>query len=108
MNKCGKSFMPECEYFTTGGCVSPFNCPYKGACGSVTTGTSTTLNPNVIYTTDDNKDAIIYSLTAQCEEYKRRAETAETVISDLRSKLAKAEHDRKRYKAKIEELKKRG
>ena len=29
MSKCGKSCMPECEYFTTGGCVSPFNCPYR-------------------------------------------------------------------------------
>lgn len=26
MSKCG---MPECQYFTTGGCVSPFNCPYN-------------------------------------------------------------------------------
>ena len=29
MNKCGKGCLPECEYFTTGGCISPFNCPYK-------------------------------------------------------------------------------
>lgn len=29
MIKCGKGCMPECEYFTTAGCVSPFNCPYK-------------------------------------------------------------------------------
>lgn len=29
MSKCGKGCMPECEYFTTGGCVSPFNCSYK-------------------------------------------------------------------------------
>lgn len=29
MTKCGKSWMPECEYFTTGGCISPFNCVYK-------------------------------------------------------------------------------
>lgn len=29
MSKCGKSFLPECEYFTTGGCISPFNCPYR-------------------------------------------------------------------------------
>lgn len=28
MSKCGK-FIPECEYFGTGGCISPFNCPYK-------------------------------------------------------------------------------
>lgn len=29
MSKCGKGCMPECEYFTTGGCISPFNCIYK-------------------------------------------------------------------------------
>ena len=29
MAKCGKGCMPECQYFTTGGCVSPFNCLYK-------------------------------------------------------------------------------
>lgn len=29
MSKCGKGCMPECEYFTTGGCILPFNCPYK-------------------------------------------------------------------------------
>ena len=29
MSKCGKGCMPECEYFTTGGCISPFNCMYK-------------------------------------------------------------------------------
>lgn len=29
MSKCGKGCMPECEYFTTAGCISPFNCVYK-------------------------------------------------------------------------------
>lgn len=29
MSKCGKGCMPECEYFITGGCISPFNCSYK-------------------------------------------------------------------------------
>lgn len=48
----------------------------------------------------------IYELWDVKEDYKRRAEIAETVISDLRTKLAKAERDRKRYKAKIEELRK--
>ena len=108
MSKCGKSFLPECEYFTTGGCVSPFNCPYKIERESITTATSTPLNPNVIYTTETNKDAKIERLTKERDNWKRRAETAEAVISGLRTKLAKAEHDRKRYKAKIEELKKRG
>ena len=46
----------------------------------------------------------IHELWEVKEDYKRKAETAEAVISDLRSKLAKSEHDRKRYKAKIEKL----
>ena len=29
MIKCGKGLLPECEYYTSAGCVSPFNCPYK-------------------------------------------------------------------------------
>lgn len=29
MSKCGKGCLPGCEYFTTGGCISPFNCIYK-------------------------------------------------------------------------------
>lgn len=29
MAKCGKGCMPECEYFVTCGCISPFNCLYK-------------------------------------------------------------------------------
>lgn len=29
MIKCGKGFLPECEYYMSAGCVSPFNCPYK-------------------------------------------------------------------------------
>ena len=29
MSKCGKGCMPECEYFTTSGCISPFNCMYR-------------------------------------------------------------------------------
>lgn len=40
MSKCGKGCMPECEYFTTGGCVSPFNCPYKIETGYINSATS--------------------------------------------------------------------
>ena len=29
MSKCGWGYFPGCEYFTTGGCVSPFNCMHK-------------------------------------------------------------------------------
>lgn len=40
MSKCGKSCMPECEYFTTGGCISPFNCQYKIETGYINSATS--------------------------------------------------------------------
>ena len=40
MAKCGKGCMPECEYFTTGGCISPFNCPYKIEEGYINSATS--------------------------------------------------------------------
>lgn len=40
MTKCGKGCMPECEYFTTGGCISPFNCPYKIETGYINSATS--------------------------------------------------------------------
>lgn len=46
MSKCGKGCMPECEYFTTGGCISPFNCIYKEESEYINSATSGT----VIYT----------------------------------------------------------
>lgn len=41
MSKCGKGCMPECEYFVTCGCTSPFNCPYKIETGYINSATST-------------------------------------------------------------------
>ena len=46
MSKCGKGCMPECEYFTTGGCISPFNCMYKEEHGYINSATS----GSIIYT----------------------------------------------------------
>ena len=40
MSKCGKGCLPECEYFTTGGCISPFNCQYKIETGYINSATS--------------------------------------------------------------------
>lgn len=40
MAECGKGCMPECRYFTTGGCVSPFNCQYKIETGYINSATS--------------------------------------------------------------------
>lgn len=38
-------------------------------------------------------------------EYKNRFEVADKVLTETREKLTKAEHDRDRYKAEIEQLK---
>ena len=43
MSKCSKSCMPECKYFTTGGCVSPFNCIYKEESEYINSATSGTV-----------------------------------------------------------------
>lgn len=46
MSKCGKGCIPECEYFTTGGCTSPFNCAYK----------IEEHNQNTVFTNGDTND----------------------------------------------------
>lgn len=87
MKKCGKSFMPECEYFTTGGCVSPFNCPYKIEQEIITTAASTPLNPNVIYTTETDKDKEIARLTAENAELHARLDKAVVLKVNVRDTL---------------------
>ena len=88
MSKCGKGCMPECEYFTTGGCISPFNCMYKEESGYINSATSRT----VIYTGGmnmpdekmiENLKCVIADISEQCELLK--AENAA-----LRERLEKA------------------
>ena len=55
MTRCGKLFLPECEYFATNGCVSPFNCPYKIENESITTATSTPCNHYPLETDKDKE-----------------------------------------------------
>ena len=77
MTTCRKSFMPECEhlpeceYFTTGGCVSPFNCSYKAEHESITTATSTPFN---LYPLETDKDKEISRLKAEVAELRARLE----------------------------------
>lgn len=73
MVKCGKGCMPECECFTTGGCVSPFNCPYKVENESITTATSTPCN---LYPLETDKDKEISRLKAENAELRERLEKA--------------------------------
>ena len=76
MSKCGKGSMPECKYFTTGGCVSPFNCMYKIERESITTATSTPLNPDVTYVTDIDKDDEIARLQSENTALRERLDNA--------------------------------
>lgn len=73
MSKCGKGCMPECKYFTTGGCVSPFNCPYKVENESITTATSTPCN---LYPLETDKDKEIARLQAENAELRARLDKA--------------------------------
>lgn len=67
MSKCGKGCMPECEYSTTAGCISPFNCMYKEESGCVNSATSGT----VIYTGGMNmtNEEIIVKLNSIVAKY---------------------------------------
>lgn len=69
MTKCRKLDLPECEYFTTGGCGSLFNCPYKVENESITTATSTPCN---LYPLETDKDREIARLQAENAELRAR------------------------------------
>ena len=87
MSKCGKGCLPECEYFTTGGCVSPFNCSYKVENESVTTAISAMCN---LYPLETDKDREISRLKAENTELRATLSKMETVEKELRERLEKA------------------
>lgn len=100
MAECGKGCMPECRYFTTGGCVSPFNCMYKEESVYINSATSGT----VIYTGGmnmpdeemiENLKCVIADISKQCEELqaenaalRERLEKAvdKTIVSEMLAK----------------------
>lgn len=88
MTKCGKGCMPECEYFTTAGCISPFNCMYKEESGYINSATS----GKVFYTGGmnmtneemiENLKCVIADISAQCKQL-------ESENASLRERLDKA------------------
>ena len=88
MSKCGKGCMPECEYFTTGGCISPFNCMYKEESGYINSATSGT----VIYTGGmnmtneemiENLKCVIADIFEQCEQLKAENAALRNQISEM-------------------------
>lgn len=84
MSKCGKGCMPECEYFTTGGCISPFNCMYRieELSPSSATSVSSSYVQNLI-----SENAALKSENA---ELRATLSKMETVEKELRERLEKA------------------
>ena len=88
MAKCGKGCMPECEYFTTGGCISPFNCMYKEESGYINSATSGT----VIYAGGMNMtdEKMIENLKCVIADIAAQYEQLEAENAALRERLNKA------------------
>ena len=96
MSKCGKGCLPECEYFTTGGCISPFNCMYKEESGYINSATSGT----VIYTGGmnmtneemiENLKCVIADISEQCEQLKAENAALRTELEDYKIEERRAE-----------------
>lgn len=97
MAKCGKGCMPECEYFTTGGCMSPFNCLYKIETGYINSATSI---PTYMERYNGMSDDDIKRLKAEnadlhekLKEAEHRAEVAERALLTACVNLIKDEED---------------
>lgn len=84
MIKCGKGCMPECQYFTTCGCISPFNCPYKIETGYINSATSIpTYMEQYNGMSDDNIKCLKAEnadLHERLKEAEHRAEVAELAL----------------------------
>lgn len=81
MNKCGKGCMPECEYFTTGGCISPFNCMYKIETGYINSATST---PDSLTDLLIEFDEMGFAPTTVCEDAEGLAvKWKEQVVNEI-------------------------
>ena len=88
MAKCGKGCMPECEYFTTGGCISPFNCMYKEESGYINSATS----GSIIYTGGMNMpdEKMIENLKCVIADISEQCELLKAENTALRERLDKA------------------
>lgn len=102
MSTCGKGCMPECEYFTTGGCVSPFNCPYKIETGYI--NSATTFPEREIRTMTDEE---LYEMMDDMVEFMNRIreinEKLACVISILHEHYLQGKRDKTHNKEKDNE-----
>lgn len=85
MTKCGKGCMPECEYFTTGGCISPFNCQYKIETGYINSATSI---PTYIPTYMEKQMSMTAEEIEHCLERFTMGKTTDVMNFDYAGTLA--------------------
>ena len=85
MNICGKGNFPECQFFTTGGCMSSSNCIYKIEQDFYTRAISNAM--------EISKNAEIARLTTANAELCHRAEVAERALLTACVNLIKDEKD---------------
>ena len=85
MTKCGKGCMPECEYFTTGGCISPFNCQYKIETGYINSATSI---PTYIPTYMEKQMSMTAEEIERCLERFTLGKTTDVMNFDYAGTLA--------------------
>ena len=85
MPKCGKGCMPECEYFTTGGCISPFNCQYKIETGYINSATSI---PTYIPTYMEKQMSMTAEEIEHCLERFTMGKTTDVMNFDYAGTLA--------------------
>ena len=85
MPKCGKGCMPECEYFMTGGCTSPFNCQYKIETGYINSATSI---PTYISTYMEKQMSMTAEEIEHCLERFTMGKTTDVMNFDYAGTLA--------------------
>ena len=98
MAKCGKGCMPECEYFTTGGCISQFNCIYKVETDYINSATSTPDSLTDLLIEFDEMGFAPTTLCPNSEEYaiawrekvRKEIERLKAENAELRARLEKA------------------
>lgn len=102
MSTCGKGCMPECEYFTTAGCVSPFNCPHKIETSYI--NSATTFPEGEIRTMTDEE---LYEMMDDMVEFMNRIreinEKLACTISILHKRYLQGKRDKTHNKEKDNE-----
>ena len=101
MTKGGKLFIPKCEYFTTGGYMYLFNCPYKTE-QEVKTGTR--IPWNLLYPLETEKDKEIARLTAENNNLSVELEVAQRDVETLTRTLEEANDEIKAIEAENAKL----